>query len=175
MENRAKSPPLTKAILLGDPGVGKTTFLEKMGLTPQDDPAMARMKIGYQNVPIRGGCQLQIWDPNGQEKLPILSDICYSGTLLYIILFDVSDIRSFEHAKTTYASILKRPSTINKHECLLVGNDNSRNERQVDRQTAETWCAKHGIFYMDCDLLQGTYEVLVSKLEEIMEKINFSQ
>ena len=81
-----KSGPEFKLILLGDGGVGKTTFV-KRHLTGETEK---NATLGVEVHPLvfhtnRGPIKLNVWDTCGQEKFGGLRDGCYEGGQCAII------------------------------------------------------------------------------------------
>eukprot|EP01033_Poteriospumella_lacustris_P023333 gene23333-biopygen7994 len=94
-----------KLLLLGDGGVGKSSYLLRLtdNIFPQG--YMPTLGVDFKIV-YRGFCnpvlplsmerspvgvKLQIWDTAGQERFRTISSTSYRGTSGYFMLFDVSD------------------------------------------------------------------------------------
>jgi len=83
-----------KAVLIGNPGVGKTAFLNRFC----DDKFHKNYQptIGVDFKFKLFHCldklvKLQIWDTAGQERYRTLCNIYYKGADFIIIAFDLSD------------------------------------------------------------------------------------
>ena len=88
---------LSKVVLLGDMGVGKTTLLSaytgnagKSGASMGPDFKKKDLKIGNVDV------NLQIWDTAGQEQFQALGFSYYRGANCCVLVFSVADRKSFE-------------------------------------------------------------------------------
>jgi len=91
-ENKEKIPSL-KLIVLGDGGVGKTTFLKKHNTgeferryIPTFGVEVSPLKFHTNHGPVIFTC----WDTAGQEKLGGLRDGYYIGGQAAILMFDVT-------------------------------------------------------------------------------------
>lgn len=126
-----------KLVLVGDGGVGKTTFV-KRHLTGEFLKPYVPTKGAEVNPndfhTNRGVIRLEIWDTAGQEKFGNLRDCYYIGAHCAIIMFDLT-------SRTTYQNVPKWHKDVSKIceniPMVLVGNkvdvkDRKMKSRQIN-------------------------------------------
>jgi GTP-binding nuclear protein Ran len=114
--------PSFKCVLMGDGGVGKSTFVKKH-LTGQFETEYIPT-LGVEVRPLvfntsKGPLRFNIWDTAGQKQFGGLRDGYYIGAHCAIIMFDVTSTSSYEHVSDWYHDL--------DHVCdqipvVLVGN-----------------------------------------------------
>ena len=91
-----------KILLIGDSGVGKSSLL--LGFADDKFSGTTQPTIGM-DFRIRTICiqgkriKLQIWDTAGQERFRTITSSYYRGTRGIIIVYDVTNKKSFENLK----------------------------------------------------------------------------
>jgi GTP-binding nuclear protein Ran len=137
-----------KVVLVGDGGVGKSTFV-KRHLTGEFEKKY-EATIGaevhpmdfYTNV---GKITLEVWDTAGQEKLAGLRDGYYIESSAAIIMFDVTSRITYKNVVKWYKDITRVCGDI---PTVLVGNKVDVKERTVKSRQIQ-FPRKHGIQYYD--------------------------
>eukprot|EP01006_Ploeotia_vitrea_P058614 TRINITY_DN69817_c0_g1_i1.p1 TRINITY_DN69817_c0_g1~~TRINITY_DN69817_c0_g1_i1.p1 ORF type:complete len:211 (-),score=30.27 TRINITY_DN69817_c0_g1_i1:48-680(-) len=119
-----------KLLLVGDGGVGKTTFV-KRHLTGDYEKAYIPT-VGVKIDPLKchtnyGLLQLDVWDTAGQEQFGC-SHSYYAGAECAIIMFDVTVKDTYHHVGQWYRDILRTCGDI---PVVLVGNKVDQRTRQV--------------------------------------------
>lgn len=131
-----------KIVLVGDPGVGKTNLLayfqaDVQAQRPGSDGAAATFKkarkptVGVEfataivSHPNGARIKAQIWDTAGQERYRAITSSHYRRAAGALLVYDVSDRKSFENAKNSWLVELQETaddeSTL-KQCTMLVGN-----------------------------------------------------
>lgn len=96
-----KNVPKFKLILVGDGGVGKTTFVKRHRTGEFERKYVATMGVEVHPLPFYtnlGAVVFNCWDTAGQEKFGGLRDGYYIGGQAAIIMFDVT-------SRVTYRSV----------------------------------------------------------------------
>lgn len=102
---RQDNPRNIKLVIVGDGGVGKTTF-SKM-LTGKDFDPKYRPTLGVETSSLDyNGDRYTIWDTAGQEKYSGLKDGYYVGAECAIVM--ASDITSIEKIGSYIGNIIER-------------------------------------------------------------------
>lgn len=137
-----------KLVILGDRGVGKTTFV-KRHLTgefnkkyePTYGAEVHPMDFETNRGPLRFSC----WDTAGQERFGSLREGYYVNADCAILMFDVTCRLTYKNIPMWYRDIRRVCPNI---PILLVGNKVDVNNRQV-RPKMVTFHRKHSIQYYE--------------------------
>ena len=137
-----------KLVLIGDGGVGKTTFV-KRHLTGEFEKRYIAT-LGVEVHPLtfhtsRGPVTFNVWDTAGQEKLSGLRDGYYIGGNCGIIMFDVSSRITYKNVPKWYRDLIRVCEQV---PIVLVGNKVDIKERKVKAKQI-TFHRRHGLQYYD--------------------------
>ena len=148
---------LFKVLLLGDSDVGKSslilryteeTFNSKLVNSIGVDFKMKKKEIDGKII------KVQIWDTAGHERFRSITYSYYRGANAIIIVFDLSDKKSF-------ISITEWLKQIEKHAKenvfkFLVGNKSDLvDERQVSYEEAKQYADEHDLPYIETSAKEG--------------------
>ena len=124
--------------------------------------------------------KLQIWDTAGHEKFRTITTSYYKSAHAIIILYDITDLSSFEHIKNWMVEVDK----FAKQGVLRVIAGNKKDmedKRQVTTEMAESFAEKNGIKFLEVSAKDNTnIEKLFSDtinclLERHLKAINENQ
>ena len=97
---------------------------------------------------------MQIWDTAGQEKYHSLQGVFFYGSDGCVIVFDLTDSKSFDYLKTWKDEFIKFSKVKNPKEFpfVIVGNKSDLiaqrkaflDNNQVDQASAMAWCKENG-------------------------------
>ncbi|KAL7676876.1 hypothetical protein ACOME3_003124 [Neoechinorhynchus agilis] len=130
---------LFKLLLIGDSGVGKSCLLLRFADNVYTDSFVSTIGVDFKikTTEVDGKtAKLQIWDTAGQERFKTITSSYYRGAQGIIIVYDVTDLESFNHIKTWLEDI-ERYAYPNVCK-LIVGNKCDLTAgRAVDFNTAK--------------------------------------
>eukprot|EP00029_Vermamoeba_vermiformis_P011796 TRINITY_DN6599_c0_g1_i1.p1 TRINITY_DN6599_c0_g1~~TRINITY_DN6599_c0_g1_i1.p1 ORF type:complete len:223 (+),score=76.18 TRINITY_DN6599_c0_g1_i1:40-708(+) len=159
-----------KVILVGDGGVGKTTFVSRTKKGEFERKYIPT--IGVDVVPLpwyttNGQIVFNMWDTAGQEKFGILRDGYYIGGQAAIIMFDVTSRMTYKNVPNWHRDITRVCTA--DIPIVLCGNKVDLKERQVKPRTI-TFHRKKNIQYYELSVKSNyNYEkpfiYLLRKLE----------
>jgi GTP-binding nuclear protein Ran len=137
-----------KLVLVGDGGVGKTTFV-KRHLTGEFE----KKYIATQGVEVSslvfftnyGPIKFNIWDTAGQEKLGGLREGYYIGADCAIVMFDVTSRITYKNVPKWYKDLTRICENI---PMVLVGNKVDAKDRKVKARQI-TFHRKRNLQYYD--------------------------
>jgi GTP-binding nuclear protein Ran len=120
-----------KVLLVGDGGVGKTTFVRRHKSGEFERKYIPT--IGVEVVPLtwftnKGQIVFNMWDTAGQEKFGVLRDGYYIGGQAAIIMFDVTSRMTYKNVPNWHRDIVRVCMDI---PIVLCGNKVDVKERQV--------------------------------------------
>ncbi|MHA1786283.1 MAG: GTP-binding protein [Candidatus Helarchaeota archaeon] len=101
---------LYKLIIVGDPAVGKTSLLLRSIGNKFSEEYLSTIGVDFYIKPItikNQEIKLQIWDTGGEEKYSRLRSGYYVGAVGAIIVYDVTNPKSFENVPKWIADVQK--------------------------------------------------------------------
>ncbi|ESO11641.1 hypothetical protein HELRODRAFT_108915 [Helobdella robusta] len=141
-----------KTILVGDSGVGKTSFLVQFDQKKfQSGSFAATVGIGFTNkiVCIDGyNVKLQIWDTAGQERFRSITHAYYRDAHALFLLYDVTNRLSFDNISAWLAEINEYAQ--DDVVIMLIGNKvDMTSERAVRKEDGEAIAQQFGVDFME--------------------------
>ncbi|CAF0704866.1 unnamed protein product [Brachionus calyciflorus] len=141
-------PVTFKLVLVGDGGVGKTTFV-KRHLTGEFEKKYVAT-LGVEVHPLsfttnRGPITFNVWDTAGQEKFGGLRDGYYIQGQCAIIMFDVTSRITYKNVPTWHKDLVRVCENI---PIVLCGNKVDIKDRKV-KAKAITFHRKKNLQYYD--------------------------
>eukprot|EP00484_Ammonia_sp_Unknown_P006331 CAMPEP_0197056042 /NCGR_PEP_ID=MMETSP1384-20130603/77848_1 /TAXON_ID=29189 /ORGANISM="Ammonia sp." /LENGTH=214 /DNA_ID=CAMNT_0042489869 /DNA_START=7 /DNA_END=651 /DNA_ORIENTATION=- len=141
---------MLKVIVLGDSSVGKTSLMNryvnskfslKYKATIGADFLQKDLELDDKHI------TLQIWDTCGQERFANLGVAFYRGANAAIIVYDVSNRKSFDALDAWIENFIENasPQKVNQFPFIIFGNKCDLDESQwaVSKQEARNWCKSY--------------------------------
>ena len=147
-----------KLILLGDTSVGKTCLFKKLTTGIFMDKNVSTVGIDRRTIKVDVDVEennkivtkkiiLNIIDTAGQERFKAITKTYYKGSDGAVLLYDITEKKSFEHINAWIESIKTSASDIDysKYSVLLLGSkidlvESGKKEREVDIEDAKSKC-----------------------------------
>eukprot|EP00300_Choanocystis_sp_HF-7_P030925 c39940_g1_i1.p1 GENE.c39940_g1_i1~~c39940_g1_i1.p1 ORF type:complete len:198 (+),score=39.05 c39940_g1_i1:49-642(+) len=144
-------------VLVGDSSVGKSSLLLQFteDLFPSSYISTIGVDFKHRMKQVDGrNVKVQIWDTAGQERFRAMSSTYYRGAHGIVIVFDITDKKSFEDVQGWLSETAKYAAEgVSK---LLVGNKlDLGSSRQVSREEAESLAASNGMLYFETSAKTG--------------------
>ncbi|CAJ0605520.1 unnamed protein product [Cylicocyclus nassatus] len=138
-----------KVVLLGEGAVGKSSMLMRYVENKFSPRHISTIQASFQSkqVEIDGAhITLNIWDTAGQEKYHALGPIYYRGSQGALLIYDMTDQRSFERAKIWLKELQRALG--DSVVIMIIGNklDLARN-RTVPLEEAQEYASSMGAMY----------------------------
>merc|ERR1711957_491410 len=140
--------PEFKLVLVGDGGVGKTTFVKRHLTGEFEKRYIATLGVEVHPMPFftnHGQVNFNVWDTAGQEKLGGLRDGYYIGGNCGIIMFDVCSRITYSNVPKWYKDLTRVCEAI---PIVLVGNKVDVRDRKVKAKQI-TFHRKKNLQYYD--------------------------
>lgn len=145
MENNV---PMFKMILVGDGGVGKTTFVKRHLTGEFEKKYIATLGVEVHPLKFysnRGPIVFNIWDTAGQEKFGGLRDGYYIQGQAAIVMFDVTSRITYKNVPNWHRDLIRVCDII---PIVLVGNKVDIKDRKVKAKHI-TFHRKKNLQYYD--------------------------
>jgi GTP-binding nuclear protein Ran len=148
VEQQQQQIPEFKLVLVGDGGVGKTTFVKRHLTGEFEKRYIATLGVEVHPMPFftnHGQMVFNVWDTAGQEKLGGLRDGYYIGGQCGIIMFDVCSRITYSNVPKWYKDLTRVCENI---PIVLVGNKVDVRDRKVKAKQI-TFHRKKNLQYYD--------------------------
>ncbi|KAL1426330.1 hypothetical protein MTO96_003344 [Rhipicephalus appendiculatus] len=166
-----------KILVLGDSNVGKTCIVHRFCDERFYDTYISTIGIDFKQkiinldgVPVK----LQIWDTAGQERFRTLTTAYYRGAMGILIMYDVTNMDSFNHLSYWFRNIEENASP--EVVKVLVGNKcDATHARQVEKDRGEKMAESFEIPFFECSCkqnvnIQEAFVTLARKIREQREQ-----
>lgn len=149
---------LFKLLLIGDSGVGKSCLLLRFADDTYTESYISTIGVDFKirTIDLDGKTiKLQIWDTAGQERFRTITSSYYRGAHGIIIVYDVTDLDSFQNVKQWLHEIDRYASeNVNK---LLVGNKaDLADKRTVQEGDAREFANELSIQFLETSAKEAT-------------------
>lgn len=141
---------LFKILLIGDSGTGKSCMLLRFADDTFNESHISTIGVDFKirTVDINNKtAKLQIWDTAGQERFRTITSSYYRGAHAIMIIYDVSDLSSFNNIKTWFLECDRYGSddTIK----VLIGNKIDTMNRTVSYDMGREFADSLGIKFVE--------------------------
>ena len=146
-----------KILTIGESGVGKTCILRRFVENKFLKNHLATIGIDFKtkNIEIDGTpIKLKIWDTAGQERFRNITNQYYKGADGIILVFDVTDQKSFEKIKE-WMSQIKANTQADQIGLVLLGNKCDIETRTISKNDGEELGKELGIEYYETSAMKG--------------------
>ncbi len=145
--SKVKYKDIFKILVLGAPGVGKTTLIEKYADKPfHDNIPKIGVNFFIKQVNVDGhDYTLQFWDFFNEEKFGSLHSLYYKGASAIFYIIDLSKPKTLEYHQN-YIEKVWNEGKLSNCPVLLIGNklDLVQNENEIDRKKYFEFVRKEG-------------------------------
>lgn len=111
-----------KLLLLGDSNVGKSCVLTRYSQNKFDDSLIPTTGVDFKTrfLTLDDGqkAKCQVWDTAGQERFRLISRAYYKGSHGIVLVYDVTDRKSFEHLRD-WIDRIRSHADDGIHGCIL--------------------------------------------------------
>ena len=146
-----------KILTIGESGVGKTCILRRFVENKFLKNHLATIGIDFKtkNIEIDGTpIKLKIWDTAGQERFRNITNQYYKGADGIILVFDVTDQKSFKKIKE-WMSQIKANTQADQIGLVLLGNKCDIEPRTISKNDGEELGKELGIEYYETSAMKG--------------------
>eukprot|EP01084_Bolivina_argentea_P024267 45235_1 len=163
---------LFKFTIIGDSGVGKSCLMMRFADDTFNESFITTIGVDFRFRTINVDdkiVKLQIWDTAGQEKFKTITSSYYRNAHAVMIVYDVSDRKSFNNIDQWLSDIEKFcPSKVCK---MIIGNkcDIDPADREITIQHANQYAQNLNISYIEtsaktADNVENAFYQMVQQL-----------
>ncbi|TTB12809.1 Ras-related protein Rab-13 [Bagarius yarrelli] len=130
---------LFKLLLIGDSGVGKTCLIIRFAEDNFNSTYISTIGIDFKvkTIEVEGKkIKLQVWDTAGQERFKTITTAYYRGAMGIILVYDITDEKSFENIQNWMKSI-KENASAGVSQMLLGNKCDIEAKRKVSKEMGE--------------------------------------
>ena len=140
-----------KVVLVGESGVGKSCIIVRFVQNKFDPNTMTSStnQMVYQTIklPDDKSVDIILWDTMGQEKYRSMNEIFYKNAKVGILVYDVTDKKSFEAIKNYWYKQLKESGDKDIIICLVANKYDLYEKREVSNEEGEEFAKSIGAIF----------------------------
>ena len=141
-----------KVVLLGESGVGKTSIIAQFTSGKFDPDCVTSLSaqfisktIEFENL--QKAIKFDIWDTAGQEKYRALAKIFYKDAKAIILVYDITDQRSFDEVKSYWYEMVKSNGDQDAMIAIVANKNDLYDTAQVSEQDAKEFARSIGAIF----------------------------
>ncbi|XP_074645721.1 ras-related protein Rab-7L1-like [Tubulanus polymorphus] len=168
---------LLKLIIIGDPTVGKTSFVQRYVNDTFRRDYKGTIGVDFALKVVQWSenetLKLQLWDIAGQERFTSMTRVYYKDAHACVIMFDLTQKKTFENT-ITWKKDLDSKCTLPDGSlvpCILLANKCDLQYREVEQVEIENLCKEHDfIGWTEISVKDGLMidEAMKFLLDEVM-------
>jgi len=137
--------------MIGDSGVGKSSMLLQYTDGTFNDSYISTIGVDFKikTIDYDGSIvKLQIWDTAGQERFQTITSSYYRGAHAIMIVYDITDLTSFQHIKKWIYEIEKYAAE-NVIKIIIGNKTDLNNQRVVGKKEVEEVCQELDLVHIE--------------------------
>ncbi|KAJ5080744.1 rab2a member ras oncogene family [Anaeramoeba ignava] len=158
---------LFKFIVIGDPGVGKSSILLRYTEDKfvSDYETTIGVEIGSRTINIdKKKIKIQIWDTAGQDSFRSITRSYYRGAAGALLVYDIARASSFDSIKDWLKTAQEEVKNL---EIILVGNKSDLDHRrQIAVEQGEDFAKKQELSFIETSAKEN------KNIQEVFDKIS---
>ena len=160
-----------KIVIVGETGVGKTCILKQFSENTFDDKEMSSLTSQYKKKTIKlvtgEDITFNIYDTAGQERFRSLAKIFYKDARIVILVYDITNKKSFEEMKNYWYNEVKNIPTENLILAIAGNKCDLYEERQVENEEGEDYAKSVNAIFVETSAKND------SGIDELFENIGY--
>ena len=146
-----------KIMFIGNSSVGKTSIIKRYSKNIFSTSYISTLGIDFESKNINidnKTINLQIWDTAGQEKYKVLSKNYYNNSNAFIIVYDITNLESFESVMNWIEQI-KENAPENVKSILLGNKSDLEEKRKISEEEGKNLAKKININFYETSAQNG--------------------
>jgi len=149
----AKVEDVNKVVIVGESGVGKTCIMAQFIENKFEEEFVSSLTTQYRRKKIQlvtgEDVTFDIYDTAGQEKYRAIAKLYYKNARVVILVYDITDIKSFEAMKNYWYEQVKDIQTENLILAIAANKSDLYEERQVQNETGEEFAKSINAIFVE--------------------------
>ena len=149
----AKVEDVNKVVIVGESGVGKTCIMAQFIENKFEEEFVSSLTTQYRRKKIQlvtgEDVTFDIYDTAGQEKYRAIAKLYYKNARVVILVYDITDIKSFEEMKNYWYEQVKDIQTENLILAIAANKSDLYEERQVQNETGEEFAKSINAIFVE--------------------------
>ena len=149
----AKIEKCNKVVIVGESGVGKTCIMAQFIENKFEEKLDSSITAQYRRKKIKlvtgEDVTFDIYDTAGQEKYRAIAKLYYKNARVVILVYDITDIKSFEAMKNYWYEQVKDIQTENLIIAIAANKSDLYEERQVQNETGEEFAKSINAIFVE--------------------------
>ena len=149
----AKVEDVNKVVIVGESGVGKTCIMAQFIENKFEEEFVSSLTTQYRRKKIQlvtgEDVTFDIYDTAGQEKYRAIAKLYYKDARVVILVYDITDIKSFEAMKNYWYEQVKDIQTENLILAIAANKSDLYEERQVENETGEEFAKSINAIFVE--------------------------
>ena len=157
-----------KVVLVGETQTGKTCIIMKAILDKFDENKMTTYGAHSYTLNVQTDSEkqmnLEIWDTAGQEKFRNVNKIFYKDAKAVLLVYDITNRRSFDEIKNYWAGQAKECACENAAMGVIGNKSDLFENEEVKEEEAKEFAESIGAFFMLTSAKHGTgiHQVIIN-------------
>ena len=146
-----------KVMLLGDSNVGKTSIIKRFCKNEFTTSFIATIGLDFETKYIKINkriINMQIWDTAGQERYKVLAKNYYNQSDGFIIVYDITDIKTF-NSVANWIEQIKEIANDNVKSILIGNKSDLENSRVISTEEGKELAKKYNIDFYETSAQKG--------------------
>lgn len=165
---------LFKIVMVGDPGVGKSSILLRFADEMYSENYYATIGVDFRFKTLlmnNKSIKLQIWDTAGQEKFRSLTTAYYKGADAILLAFDLTNRHSFESLEE-WLDQINEYTTTDPVVIMIGAKSDVHSGHNVNRQEIEEFANEKGFPYylVSAKTNENVMECFVHVVTELIDR-----
>ena len=172
-EEKKDSDMIIKLLLIGNAYVGKTLIVQKFIDNSFSKSTVSTIGVDLQSkiIDINGKkVKYLIWDTAGEDRMKTMTYSYYRGCHVILVVFDVTDRKSFQNV-TTWVECIDKFAKSNVLKVLVGNKTDLEDKRIVTNEEGKKLAEDNGLKYYEISALtiKGLHEMFEDIAKEYVE------
>ena len=172
-EDKKEADITIKLLLIGNAYVGKTLIVQKFIDNAFSKSTVSTIGMDLQSkvIEINGKkVKYLLWDTAGEERMKTMTYSYYRGCHVILVVFDVTDRKSFQNV-TTWVECIDKFAKSNVLRILVGNKTDLEDKRIISKEEGKSLAEQNGLKYYEISALKitGLHEMFEDIAKEYVE------